>query len=216
MGEVWARRSFMTGLSTALAAFGLGSGTAAAAPETNGNGFTPVRHKEDEWFDSLPGKHRVFVDTATAEGASEGLRFARNIFTGNKEGYGLADADLAMIVCLRHGAAVYGFDDAMWAKYGHLWSATSKLKSSKAKDHPTTNELKEILDELTGKGVMFAVCNLSAKGRSRAAVEAKMGEFDAIYKELTSHMIPRSRLVPAGVVAATRAQEYGYSLLVST
>lgn len=214
MREVWARRSFMTGLSTAFAALGLGS--TAAAAENPPSGFTPARHKEDEWFDALPGKHRVFIDTATADGAGEGVRFARNIFTGNKEGYGLGDKDHAVIVCLRHRAAVYAYDDSMWAKYGHLWSPTSKLSDSKTKDHPTTNELKSILDELIGKGVMFAVCNLSTKGRARAAAEAKMGDADEIYKELASHLIPNGRLVPAGVVAATRAQEYGYSLLVST
>ena len=36
---------------------------------------------------------------------------------------------------------------------------------------------------------------------------------DEIYQELSTSLIPNSRLVAAGVMAVTRAQEYGYSLL---
>jgi len=38
---------------------------------------------------------------------------------------------------------------------------------------------------------------------------------DAIYKELVASILPGSRMVSAGVVAVTRAQEYGYSLIYS-
>ena len=36
---------------------------------------------------------------------------------------------------------------------------------------------------------------------------------DDIYQELVANAIPNGRFVAAGVVAATRSQEYGYSLL---
>ncbi len=39
------------------------------------------------------------------------------------------------------------------------------------------------------------------------------GSADAVYKELTSNLIPGSHLVAAGVVAVNRAQEHGYTLL---
>ena len=36
---------------------------------------------------------------------------------------------------------------------------------------------------------------------------------DAIYKELTSNLVPNAHMVAAGVIAVTRAQEYGYTVL---
>jgi hypothetical protein len=36
---------------------------------------------------------------------------------------------------------------------------------------------------------------------------------NAVYKELTSNTIGNAHFVSAGVVAVTRAQEYGYSLV---
>jgi hypothetical protein len=39
------------------------------------------------------------------------------------------------------------------------------------------------------------------------------GSQDAILKELMANPVRNGRFVPAGVVAATHAQEYGYTLL---
>jgi len=36
---------------------------------------------------------------------------------------------------------------------------------------------------------------------------------NAVFEELKDSVIPNSRFVSAGVIATTRAQEYGYSLL---
>ena len=44
--------------------------------------------------------------------------FAGNFFNGNKNGYGLEGGDLAVLVGFRHNATCFGFNDAMWAKYG--------------------------------------------------------------------------------------------------
>jgi hypothetical protein len=41
------------------------------------------------------------------------------------------------------------------------------------------------------------------------------GDSGAIFNELMANNIPNSRFVPAGVLTATRSQEYGYSLLYS-
>jgi intracellular sulfur oxidation DsrE/DsrF family protein len=42
---------------------------------------------------------------------------------------------------------------------------------------------------------------------------ATKGNADAVYKELVANVIPDAHMVPAGVVAVNRAQEYGYTLL---
>jgi intracellular sulfur oxidation DsrE/DsrF family protein len=68
------------------------------------------------------------------------------------------------------------------------------------------------LDALAARGVRFAVCNAASRGTARR-LAGQSGDAEAIYTEMVANMIPSSRLVPAGVIALTRAQEYGYSVL---
>ena len=49
------------------------------------------------------------------------------------------------------------------------------------------------------------IAGLLAKG-------AGMSE-DAVFQELTSNLAANSRMVPAGIVAVSRAQERGYTLV---
>ena len=52
--------------------------------------------------------------------------------------------------------------------------------------------------------------------RDSGLLFARVGEdYYAIYKELVANIVPGSRMVSAGVVAVTRAQEYGYALIYS-
>jgi hypothetical protein len=37
------------------------------------------------------------------------------------------------------------------------------------------------------------------------------GKVDDVLKELTGHLVPNARMVPAGIVAVSRAQEHGYT-----
>ena len=84
--------------------------------------FQPARHPEDEWMDTVPGKHRTVIDCAAAGAAGTGVFYANNIFTANRNGYQLTDADVAVIVVLRHEATTFAYNDAMWAKYGSVLS----------------------------------------------------------------------------------------------
>ena len=46
------------------------------------------------------------------------------------------------------------------------------------------------------------------------SIAAETGtDAEAVYKELVANTIPNSRMVAAGVLAVTRAQEYGYALV---
>ena len=100
--DVSGRRQLIAGIGTTAAAVALSSaGAAAQGPATT---FQPARHQQDDWMDTLPGKHRVILDITSPEGVPDGLRFVGNLFTGSKTGYGLEDRDLALIVVLRHSA----------------------------------------------------------------------------------------------------------------
>ena len=113
------RRALLSAMGTAAAGVALASVPAraqdaskAAAPAGSAPAaFAPARHTEDAWLDTLPGKHRVIIDVAPVAGGSEALLYANNLFTANKSGYGLEDKVVATVVCFRHNATIFGYND---------------------------------------------------------------------------------------------------------
>jgi hypothetical protein len=212
--KMWPRRSLMSGMSAVAAAFALGarpaSGQPAAAP------FQPARHPQDEWLDKIRGKHRVVFDVTSASGVPEALHFAYNTYNGNKSMYGLEEADLAVVIVLRHSATAFGYSDAMWAKHGKALTAAAKYTDPKSSEPPKGNPFNatgtEAIGEMAKRGLQFGVCDTASHGLSRR-IAGPGGDADAAYKELVASMIPNSRLMVAGVIGVARAQEYGYSVV---
>jgi len=218
------RRRFITGLGAAAAVAGAG-GVTTHAQVTSSSRFQASRHTEDNWMDMLPGKHRMIVDGVTANGAGEAVLFASNLYTANKAAYSLGDADLGVIVVMRHFATPFAFTDAMWAKYGKAMSPMLNFKDPKSKEAPSTNlynsaaygltlpNLGNTIDALIKRGTQFAVCDMAMHFAAGQLAAAGAGEADAIYKDFAGNLIPNSHIVPAGVVAVNRAQERGYTLI---
>lgn len=212
------RRAMLSAIGAAAAGVALASTSTqaqgAAAPAATPTKFTPAHHKEDEWFDAVPGKHRVFIDTASLESASEGLLYANNLFTANKSGYGLADSDVATVVCFRHFSTIFAYNNAMWEKYGKVIADSSKYVDPKSTEAPKANPMRQI-DGLAKRGVHFAICGLATRRIAGQIATATGGKQDEIQAELIANVIPNGHVMAAGVIATTRAQEYGYSLLVA-
>jgi intracellular sulfur oxidation DsrE/DsrF family protein len=206
------RRALISGLGAAAAAVALGSSGTRAQTKAP---FAPARHAQDAWLDELPGKHRVFIDSVSGNGASDALLYAGNLFTANKAGYGLDDGDLAIVVCFRHLSTSFAFGDAMWAKYGKPLAEAARYTSSGGANPPAANPQQKSIDALAKRGVQFAVCDMATHRVAGQIATAVGATADAIYKEITANAAPNSHFVAAGVVGATRAQEYGYSLLVA-
>ena len=214
-----ARRSFVTGIGAALAAFGLGRGRASAQPAAGP--FTPVKHAEDDWYDARPAKHRTVIDAAGAGSPPDALRFAGNLFTGNASGYGLKDEDLGILVVFRHSATSFGWDDTIWAKYSDVLAKRGNLTDPETGKAPTRNLYlhpgKEArgntIEGLAKRGVLFAICATATRGMAGQIAQATGGDAEAIFKEITATPIANGRFVPAGVLAVSRAQERGYSLI---
>ena len=226
-----ARRSFLSRMGAGAAAFGaaFGAGSwvqAQSAPTSvaAASPWKPVRHPEDDWFDQPAANHRFFLDTTSPEAFAQALTFARNFYTGNANGYGLADADIAQIICARHRATAFAYNDAMWAKYGVTFSERADgFVDPKTKQVPTSNIYMTAgagegptnsgapLDALLKRGVRLAVCSLSTRAAATAIAQKSGAKVDDVFKELTAHLVPNARMVPAGIVAVNRAQEHGYS-----
>jgi hypothetical protein len=135
-----ARRSFLARFGAAAAALTLGSAKASAEREQSSpEHWQPARDAKDDWFDQIPGKHRLFFDALTAQGTSEAMGFTDNYFTGSKSGYGLEAGYLAVVICLRHMATVFAFTDPFWAKYGAALGESIKFNDPKTGHPPVVN-----------------------------------------------------------------------------
>jgi len=222
-----ARRMFLTRLGVGVGAAGAAAVTSpatmaqAAAPEGT---FRPTRYPQDDWYDKIPGVHRYVFDTSSAEGIGWALQFATNYFTASAQAYNLKDSDMAVIIVARHKATSFGYNDAIWAKYGKQLSEQSEYVDPKTKDAPKINVYGPAgetlqagkMEGLIKKGAQFAVCSTSTRGIATRIAKANGTEVDAVVKEISSNLIGNARMVPAGVIAVNRAQEHGYSFIFAT
>src|SRR5207247_3707764 len=117
------RRSFLTRLSTGVAAFAAAmAGGAASAYAQSSSGASVAswqteRHEKDDWLDKIPAKHRMIFDTTSADGLGDALAFTNNFMRTNRTEYGLQNSDLAVIIVMRHRSTGFAYNDAIWAKY---------------------------------------------------------------------------------------------------
>ena len=222
------RRSFLSRLAAGAAVVGgtVFASRPVAAQSTSAAPWRPARHAQDDWLDQIPGSHRFIIDSTSPLGLGNGMLFANNFFVANQNGYGLGNADAAVVIVMRHNSTGFAFSDAMWAKYGTaMGEASANFDDPKTKTKPTVNVFNSsgygsslpnnavTLDSLIGRGVHFAVCQMASRRYAGAIAAAHKLDAEAVYKELTSNLIRNAHMVPAGIVAVNRAQEYGYTLL---
>ena len=200
------RRSFFA----RLAAVGSALAGVAAIPRTSHaqSGRAPT-HPADAWLDELKGQHRNIYDCTSVENGPMGWTYARNFLTANTGPiYQLKDADLNAIVCVRHSATVFGFNDAMWAKYKLGESQKVTEGGAAAVRNPQTTTA----NDLAKRGVIVALCGLSTARIARtAAADTGLSPAD-VEADLRANLVtPTTRVVAAGVVVTNRAQERGFT-----
>ena len=189
--------------------------------------WEPARHEKDDWLDKTPAKHRLVFDTTTPDAFGEALAFAGNYLRVNHTDYGLQDSDLSVVIVARHRSAAFAYNDAMWAKYGAPISTRSKFEDPKTKQPPTANVFNfegygdllsnrgTTVNSLLKQGVQLAVCSTATRGVAGAIAKATGGNTDTINSELIANLLNNSRMVPAGIVAVSRAEERGYTLVTA-
>jgi len=208
-----ARRSFFSKLGVSLAGgAAVGIAAAPAQAQSPGAAFEAVRHTQDDWLDQIPGKHRYIVDAPNPDGFNISLQFTTTFFNINVNDYGLKDNDLAVILVARHLSTLFGYSDAIWAKYGKPISERNKVLDPKTNQPPTVNLQRERIEALTKRGLRLAVCQQSSRGYATAIAMAMNLSADAVFDEMKANLLANARLVPAGIVTVNRAQERGYSL----
>jgi intracellular sulfur oxidation DsrE/DsrF family protein len=223
------RRSFLASLNagmTSLAAIALGSAAVAQAKTAAPAHFEPARHDKDDWLEK-PAKHRLVFDTIEPSGFGEALAFAFNYISVNGSDYGVPMSELAVVIVARNRSTPFAYNDAMWAKYGKPMAARARFEDPKSKQAPAINlynsaEYGELLpnrggtlDMLSKQGVQLAVCSVATKNFAGAIAKAVGGNAADINSELIANLQSNARMVPAGIVATSRAQERGYTLVRS-
>jgi hypothetical protein len=134
---------------------------------------------------------------------------------------------VAIVVCLRHFATIFAFNDVVWAKYGQALSESVQFTDPKTKQPPTANLLDNAsygpalpnmgmtISSVVKRGTHFAVCDMATNMIAGLVAASTKGVQEAVYTEFVRNLIPNSHLAAAGVVAVNRAQEYGYTLLTA-
>ena len=217
----------MARLAAGVAAF-----TGASAAVTSGVSaqrsdappFQPARHAQDDWLDALPGKHRFFFDATSPTGAGDALQFTNNFLYASKNGYQLGDDDNAVIIGLRHWATAFAFSDAIWSKYGAVFTERSKFVDPKTSVSPVINvyltkgyglaltNRDVTFQDAIGHKLHFAVCDMATRALAGMIATKMTGKADEVYAELKASAHQNTHFVPAGIVAVNRAQERGYSI----
>lgn len=223
-----ARRSFFARLGGGMAAFGAAFGASEAAaqpPAAPGHPpFAATRHEIDDWFDQIPGaRHRLYLDTTTVDGVAHAIFWSNNFLNASRNAYGLTDAESAVVIGVRHESTPFAFTDAMWAKYGAaLAGHAASFTDPATKRVPAINLLQSAqmrsmvnrgvtIAAVAARGVRFAVCALATRAIATEAEQAGGPPADDVFKDLTANLVPNARLVPAGIVALSRAQERGFT-----
>jgi hypothetical protein len=219
------RRSFLARFGAGVTVLATGvAGAPLALGQSASGAFRPQRHSQDDWMDKLPGKHRLVFDTTTPAGFGAAVAYANNYLVASKDGYGLNNDDHAIIIIARHFSTTFAYRDAMWAKYGKAMPPPATMEDPKTKQRPDFNlfnaagygpnlpSLGTTIDDVVKKGVHFGVCQMATTVFSGMLAQATGSTQDAVYKDLTSNLVGNAHMVPAGIVAVSRAQERGYTL----
>ena len=169
----------------------------------------------EAWFGKLAGKHRTVFD---APEMNDGMpAIWPRVYLNSTDASYPGEHAVAMII-LRHAGLAMAFQDAIWAKYpiGEMFKVMSSGTPAKANPYATITGLPIPglgIAELLKSGVLVGACDVALTVYSAGAA-SKMGlDAATVKKEWIAGLFPGIRVVPSGVMAVARAQEYGASYI---
>lgn len=204
------RRGFLG--RVAAAAVGLGAASLIPMPAEAATGRSAaVDPKLEAWFGKLTGKHRTVFDAPEPNGGMPAIW--PRVYLNSTDATYPGEPAVAMVI-LRHGAIAMAFQDALWAKYpiGEMFNVKPGGTAAKANPWATITGLPITglgIAELLKGGVLIGACDVALTLQSGAAA-AKMGlDPAAVKQEWIAALFPGIQVVPSGVMAVARAQEFG-------
>jgi len=210
--KVTPRREFIRNVGLGVAAIATTAATARASAESI-DAQTP---EQDAWLKRITGKHRQVFDIVTANDGW-GLAFAQNFITANMQAYDLKQSEITAVASIRHMAIALVLNDAMWSKYklGQFFKINDNGTHAPATrnvfshTHPGDIPIPGVgVAELMSHGAIVTACNMALTAMSGATAGAAGLPGAHAREEWIANLIPGVVIVPAGVVAVNRAQEY--------
>jgi len=193
----------------------------SAVPALEGQAST-----SDAWLLQLKGKHRQLFDAPEPDGGTV-LRHVRSYLDIWRDAYGVPERDVSVVVVLYARTAPLGVQDEMWAKY-KLGAALNLSDTTTSAPlvrnyfaHPQPGDPvgdgtpESSIESLQRRGAVFLLCNNSLQRWSGRLEKQGLGTAAEIHADLRAHALPGVVLVPAAIIAMTKAQERDFAYVRS-
>jgi hypothetical protein len=209
------RRSFVGKL-----ALGAAAGLASFPSLQNPARAATVKPTSDpeKWFKNAKGSHRIVYDASEPH---DGMAFIWSwVFYVTNNETGVTDNDMTAMVVLRHNAIPFALEDSVWKKYnlGEVFKVKDNTTQKPAIRNPYYIPQEgdfpvpgiEGIQKMQSRGAMFCVCNMALKVYSGMVAKAAKLDPQEVYKDWVSGVQKDIQIVPSGVWAIGRAQEYRF------
>lgn len=204
------RRGFLGRI--AAAAVGLGAVGLVPMPARAAVGAANAADpKLEAWFGKLTGKHRTVFDAPEANNGMPAIW--PRVYLNSTDATYPGEHAVAMII-LRHAGLGMAFQDSIWAKYpiSEMFNIKPGGKTVTANPYGTITGLPIPglgIAELLKSGALVGACDVALSMYSAGAA-GKMGmDAATVKKEWIAGLFPGVQVVPSGVMAVARAQEFG-------
>jgi hypothetical protein len=216
------RRRFITNLVGGTAAIAAGTvGARDLFAQGGGPAYPPPQGGWDmSWCDKVEkAKHRLVIDCADV-GDGLALTNAQTVLNGYKDVYNTTDADMTLVVVIRHKAIQMALNDAIWER----WKIGEQLNVKDAGEPALRNVYAkggaraagDKIEPLIQRGVIVLCCNLALMRSAGQFATAMSMPVDDARKLFIDSLVPGVIRQTNGVFAVTRAQEAGAKFLKST
>jgi hypothetical protein len=195
-----------------FAAAAMGIGVASLAPEVaEASASNAADPQLESWFGKLTGKHRVVFDAPEVNSGFAAIWPRVYLLTTNAT---YPQEGASTMVIFRHEGLPLALQDSVWAKYklGEMFNVKMGDVAATKNPYATITGLPIPglgVAELLKTGTLIGACDVAMTVYSSGAAQ-KMGlDPAAVKKEWIAGLIPGVQLVPSGVMAVARAQEFG-------
>lgn len=204
------RRGFLG--QVAAAAVGVGAASLLpASAHAAAFASTAVDPQLEAWFGKLTGKHKTVFDATEPNDGMPAIW--PRIYLNTTDATYPGEKAVAMVI-LRHGGLGMGFTDGVWAKYGmgEIFKVMVDGKPAMKNPYASITGLPIPglgIAELLKGGVLVGACDVALSVYSNAVATKMKLDPAAVKKEWVAGLFPGIQVVPSGVFAVARAQEFG-------
>jgi intracellular sulfur oxidation DsrE/DsrF family protein len=210
------RRRFLGNLAagTTLAGFASISHVLEASTPID----TKLVGEADAWLkNGIKGSHRIVFDGSEPHEALPVIWNWAYYLTNNQTG--TSDDDMTGMSVLRHNAIPFAMKDELWSKYkfGEVFKVTDNIAKAPALRNPYYEPKEgdfpmpgiDGIKRMQERGALFCVCDLALTVYSSFIAQTMKMKPEDVKAEWVAGVHPGVQIVPSGVWALGRAQEYG-------